>query len=101
MVQPKLVMKLNFSICFCENGTLYLAAICCNVATRASAPDMVKKGLPFVSTVTWMMFSGMLLSLWLAGVSTTTGSVERNDAESIKKVTKRKARSTIGVMSME
>jgi hypothetical protein len=47
------------------------------------------------------LFSGKILSLLLEGVLTVTGSLGRKDAASIKKVTKRKAKSTIGVMSIE
>jgi hypothetical protein len=43
----------------------------------------------------------MILSLILEGTSTSTGSLERKDAASMKKVTSRKAKSTIGVMSID
>jgi hypothetical protein len=46
-------------------------------------------------------FSGNNLSAVDEGVSTTTGSVTLEVAVSIKKVTKRKAKSTIGVISNE
>jgi hypothetical protein len=47
------------------------------------------------------MFSGMILSLILDGVSTVTGSAFLKEAVNIKKVTSKNAKSTIGVMSME
>jgi hypothetical protein len=46
------------------------------------------------------MFFGISSAAILEGVSTTTGSSERKLAESIKKVTNKNAKSTIGVMSM-
>jgi len=54
-----------------------------------------------LSTVTISLFSGKILSLVLEGVFTVTGSLGRNEAANIKKVTNRKAKSTIGVISME
>jgi hypothetical protein len=42
----------------------------------------------------------MILSLILVGISTSTGSLDLKEAESMKKVTKRNAKSTIGVISM-
>jgi hypothetical protein len=46
------------------------------------------------------MFSGITLSLMLEGVSTVTGSLGLKDAANMKNVTKRKAKSTMGVMSI-
>jgi hypothetical protein len=43
----------------------------------------------------------MIRSLILEGTSTSTGSFERKEADNIKKVTSKKAKSTIGVMSMD
>src|SRR5262245_31367899 len=57
---------------------------------------------PALSTTMVIRFSvGMASSLVLLGVSTATASSGRNCAVSMKKVTSRNARSTIGVMSSE
>jgi hypothetical protein len=48
-----------------------------------------------------MVFSGSNLSDTEEGGSTTTGSAILKDAVNMKKVTRRKAKSTIGVMSIE
>jgi hypothetical protein len=60
---------------------------------------MLKNARPAVSTVTISVFSGRSLSVCDFGISTVTGSVALNCVVSMKKVTRRKARSTIGVMS--
>jgi hypothetical protein len=43
----------------------------------------------------------MILSDILEGTSTSTGSLDRKEAANIKNVTSKKAKSTIGVMSMD
>jgi hypothetical protein len=101
IVHPKLDMKVNLLICSSLKATLYLPDMFCNNSLLASGSDMLKKTRPPLSIVTNTTFSGMILSLIDEGVSTSTGSLERKDAASIKKVTSKNAKSTIGVMSMD
>jgi hypothetical protein len=62
---------------------------------------ILKNALPNLSTLTNKTLSGNILSEVEEGVSTTTGSETLTEAVSIKKVTKRKAKSTMGVISSE
>src|SRR5690606_35607713 len=101
MVHPKLVIEANVFICFWLKPILYLALIFCNISFLASAFEIFIKTLPSLSIVTSKMFSGMILSLILDGTSTSTGSFDRKLAASIKNVTSKNAKTTIGVISMD
>src|SRR5579872_4590828 len=68
---------------------------------RTSGPSIEKKTCPAVSTVTNKVFSGRIFSEWEEGGLMGTASFTRNFAVSMKNVTSRNARSTMGVMSRE
>jgi hypothetical protein len=64
-------------------------------------PEMSKYARPAVSMVISITFSGSCVNEVEDGGSASIGSILRNLAVSMKNVTSRKARSTIGVISNE
>jgi hypothetical protein len=68
---------------------------------ESEGAETSKKTFPRLSTVTIIFRLGISRSALLFGTFTSTGSVDLKVADNIKKVTKRNARSTIGVISID
>ena len=80
--------------------TLYRSAIFNNTCSRVFFPSILKYNFPCGAIVMVMIsISGNLISETDEGVSTITGSSALNLVVSIKNVTSKNARSTIGVIS--
>ena len=102
MSQPKLVIFTNSFTCSLVNCKLYFFAMLPrSLVFTSSLPDIPKNLRPSLSIETIITFSGIIMSLILEGVSIIAASSERKLDESIKNVTNKKAKSTIGVMSMD